>query len=204
MQFFAATSLLVFGLVVWVASALHVVSFGPLAEAVADEAPPREWAEPAPTPRRDVLDEAGTIEPWPYWPEGQMRPEIPVPTDAHLVRGTSRAEGDGYQIQVELAVPVSAADALTFYREQLSARGWEEVAGLTWRPTDGHHGAASMLSAFCRDTDGPMFLVDVAPKTAGTSHVHVRVTSASPSLCASPSPPIPPLANEPDDLAIRS
>ena len=125
MWFFAITSMFVLGLVVWVAGAVHVFSVGPLAEAAGRKAPRGEWAELATIPRWDRLDRASTTEAWPYWPAGQIRPEIPIPADARLVTSATRTQGEGYLIQVELAVAISAADAMMFYREQLSARGWE-------------------------------------------------------------------------------
>ncbi|MDP8923462.1 MAG: hypothetical protein M3O34_11370 [Chloroflexota bacterium] len=153
-----------------------------------------------PMPPRDLLDEAGSLERWSIALRDDSHPEIPIPTDARVVTIAARTEGDSYHIRADLEVPGDAAGAQEFYREQLAARDWEEVARLTWRSPDGYRGAVGTVSAFCRGPSGPMFLVAIMPKAGWVSDVHVRITSVAPSACAGPAPPEP---LEPDEFEYR-
>ena len=122
--------------------------------------------------------------------------QLLIPPGARVVEESAHGERGDFSIRLVLDAPGDAADVLAFYREELPARGWEEVLMWRWRSEDSAVPTGE-LSSFCRGADGPRFVVAAAPSSPARSRVHIRINSATPGPCAvSPPGGAPPLERD--------
>jgi hypothetical protein len=192
-----AVSMLALGALLYVTSALHVLSFSPLLtgrqEAALDDAV-REALEqhstvstvgnrrPAPTIRLQVGQDAGAAQ-----------VDIPVPHDARIPNARTRG-GERAAPSLDRAVLATSgevADVLAFYRDELAMHGWHEVRTWMSRPANGVPGTGGAVSAFCREADMPALLVGVVSRDDGMSEIRLLIDAEPPGPCASSAEPDP-------------
>jgi hypothetical protein len=195
MWWFSAVTMLLVALVVYVASALQVLSFGPVADQRREVAAEERAAEP----ESSLLGReatGGTIR-IPGAPAPRdAADQLPIPPGARVVEESAHGERGDFSIRLVLDAPGDAADVLAFYREELPARGWEEVLMWRWR-SEATAVPTGELSTFCRGAAGPRFVVAAAPSSPARSRVHIRIDSATPGPCAvSPPGGAPPLERD--------
>lgn len=196
MWWFSTATILLVGLVVYVASALHVMSFGPVADQRREATAQDLAAVPGSSPLgRDAASGAAQL-PLAVAPR-DAADELPIPPGARVVENSAHGERRTFSIRLVLDAPGDVADVLAFYREELPARGWEEVLMWRWRSGDGAAVPTGELSTFCRGEEGPRFVVAATPSTPARSRVHIRIDSATPGPCAvSPPGGAPPLERD--------
>ena len=161
MWWFPAVSLLGLGLVIYVASAAHVLSFSPLV--IGRHANEREAAVREALADQQGLPTAGNRR---VAPSIQLRAgekpdavsvEVPVPHDARMLDAGHR-NGVAVTPDHDRALFITIGDVATvleFYRAELSLLGWHEVRTFMSRPVIGAPGPGGAVSAFCRDADTP-------------------------------------------------
>ena len=187
MWWFSAVTLLLVALVVYVASALQVLSFGPVADQRREAAAEERAAEPELSP---LSQDAAIRAP------RDAADQLPIPPGARVVEDSAHGERGAFSIRLVLDAPGDAAVVLAFYREELPARGWEEVLMWRWRSEDTAVPLGE-LSTFCRGADGPRFVVAAVPASLSRSRVHIKIDSATPGPCAvSPPGGAPPLERD--------
>lgn len=183
------------GLVAFVATALHVVSFGPVAEQQAEGETRERHA--ALTEPRSGQGEQPTTARLPLAPDpGRPRDEIPIPPRSRLVGNSAHGDDDAFNVRMALEAEGAVADVLAFYRDELPVRGWEEVLMWRWR-TPGTAVPTGELSTFCQGADGPRLIVVAIPTSSAGSRVFIRIDSGMTGPCAE----APPGGGQPADHA---
>lgn len=195
MWWLSMTGLLAVSVLVYVGSAAHVLTFSPLntQRAAADRAAAGEGeraqqrdassasAGAAPSIRLRVT--GGAL--------GAQQIIVPILPDAQAP-GTTGQPGGGQaapEDRLYFRTPSGLTDVLSFYRQELAARGWHEVRTWMSRPATGASGIGGAISAFCWDVDRPTLLVGVLSFEDGSSEVRLIVDADQPGPCASTSPP---------------
>ena len=174
------------GLVLFVASALQVVSFGPVAAQQA-ASQTREFRPALADLDPEHGGEATVVRlPLASTP-GRPQDEIPIPPNARLIANSAHGDETAFHVRMALEADGQVADLLAFYRDELPLRGWEEVLMWRWRAADAAVPTGE-LSAFCRDGDGPRLVVAAIPTSPGTSRALIRIDSATPGPCAEAPP----------------
>ena len=183
MWWFPAVSLLGLGLVIYVASAAHVLSFSPLV--IGRHASEREAAVREALADRPGRPTAGNRRVAPSillraceQPDS-VSVEVPVPHDALLLDAGHR-DGMAVAPAHDRALFTTIGDVATvleFYRAQLSSLGWHEVRTFMSRPVIGAPGTGGAVSAFCRDADTPAILVGVVSRESGPSELRLLIDS---------------------------
>lgn len=196
MWWLPAASMLALGLMIYVTSAAHVLNFSPLTVArnAADRAEQRAVGEArATTPSTDRNQAVRTIQLRAGDQAGAATFEIPIPPDAHATGGLGRGGGSTGESRDRalLGTYGEIPDVLTFYRRELSSRGWHEVRSWLSRPTDGVAGPAGAVSVFCHGADLPSLMVGVVTTEDGVSELRLLVDSEQPGACASTPPTDP-------------
>ena len=197
MWWLPAASLLALGTLLYVTSALHVLSFSPLVtgrqEAARDDAVRvalARYSAPA-TAGNDRV--APTIQLRSGEHPGAAQFDIPVPPDARM--GGTRTPEDERATQgrdrAMFTIAGDVTEVLAFYRRELMADGWYEVRAWMSRPALGAPGPGGAVSAFCREVDMPALLVGVMSHEGGPSALHLFVDADQPGPCASSSGPEP-------------
>ncbi len=197
MWWLPAVSLLAFGALLYVTSALHVLSFSPLVtgrqETARDDAVREALARHTAPSTAGNARAAPTIQLQAGEHPGAAQLDIPVPPDARMPG--ARTPGDERAApsrdRALLATSGSVADVLAFYRVELAAHGWHEVRSWMSRPADGVLGPGGAVSAFCRGVDMPALLVGVVSHEAGLSELRLLVDAETPGPCASSTEPDP-------------
>lgn len=187
MWWLPTTVLLLVGFGVYVASALHVLSFSPLradrlGEGRADavrEVPALQASEQAERVAATIRLSVGE-------PPAVVQHDVPLPfgirasgtrpTDEGAARSRDRAV---------FVTPGALADVLTFYRSELARRDWHEVRTWMSRPPDGAAGPGMVVSAFCRGLDQPSLLVAVVSPEPGASELRLLLDADADGPCAS-------------------
>lgn len=193
MWWLPAVSLLALGVLLYVTSALHVLSFSPLV--TGRQAAERDTAVRDALARQPAPSTAGNSRPAPTI---QLRAgehqdaahfDIPVPPDARMP-GTGTGGGGRATPSPDralLATPGEVPDVLAFYRDELATHGWHEVRTWMSRPANGVPGPGGAVSAFCREIDMPALLVGVVSREAGLSELRLLIDADQPGPCASSS-----------------
>jgi hypothetical protein len=197
MWWFPTLSMLMLGLALFVASALQVLSFSPLAtgrqEPDRDDAIGEAMAwQPAPAPRGNYRA-APTIQLRTGPQPDAAQFDVPVPPDAR-VPGPRMRGGEGVPPSSDRALLLTSgamSEVLAFYRDELAIRDWYEVRSWMARPPNGVLGPEGAISAFCQGIDGPVLLVGVASGEAGLSELRLLLDAEQPGPCASSSSPGP-------------
>ena len=192
MWWLPAVGLLALGMVMYVMSALHVLTFSPLnvgRQAAEREAMALRALEP-PEPRASVrsgMFPAPTVHLQAGGHPGAPRFTIPVPRDARLpdaTRGEREAPG---RDRIVLVTSSDVSDILAFYRAELASDGWHEVRAWMSRPAQGIDGRGGAVSAFCREVNMPALLVGVVTTETGPSELRLLIDADQPGPCASSS-----------------
>lgn len=191
MWWLSMIGLLTVSVVLYVGSAAHVLSFGPFfakrsaaerdAAVQAAVARERDASVTAAEPPRSVRLRVAT------GPPGDAHASVPVPPDASLANwGARRGAAESFpEDRLLFRTPSSMAAVLSFYRDELAARGWHEVRTWMSRPTAGVAGIGSAISAFCSDMDRPSLLIGVLSFDDGSSEVRVLFDPDRAGPCAS-------------------
>ena len=198
MWWLPATSLLTVGVLLYVTSALHVLSFSPFVvsrhEADRDAAV-REVLAQRTTPASASNDRAvSTIRLRAGEHPDAAQLDVPVPPGARMLNprtGDSNQGAIPSRDRALLATSGEMSDVLAFYRDELVPRGWHEVRAWMSRPTIGVPGPGGALSVFCRDADMPALLVGVVSPEAGMSELRLLIDTDQPGPCASSAGPDP-------------
>jgi hypothetical protein len=193
MWWLTAVSLLALGILIYVTSALHVLSFSPLVtgrQAAERDNAVREALEKAETPASAGNSRAApTIQLQAGAESDAARFDVPVPFDARMPNARTR-EGQSAtpsRDRALLATSGEVADVLAFYRDELASHGWHEVRTWMSRPANGVPGPGGAVSAFCREADRPALLVGVVSREAGLSELRLLIDAEQPGPCASSS-----------------
>ena len=193
MWWLPAASLLALGVLLYVTSALHVLSFSPLV--TGRQATERDIAVQDAIARLPAPSAAGNSRTAPtiQLRDGEHRDaivfDIPVPPEARLPGASIRSGGRATPSpdRALLATPGEVPDVLAFYRDELATRGWHEVRTWMSRPANGVPGPGGAVSAFCREIDMPALLVGVVSREAGLSELRLLIDAEQPGPCASSS-----------------
>jgi hypothetical protein len=197
MWWLPAVSLLALGTLLYVASALSVLSFSPLV--VGRQEAARDDAVRAALARHGEVSTAGneraapTIQLLSGGHPGAAPLDVPVPPDALMPDARTRDDERAAQLR-DRAMMVTGgdlADVLAFYRDELPAQGWHEVQAWMSRPAQGAPGPGGAVSVFCRGVDTPALLIGVVSPQSGPSELRLIVDPADPGLCASSVEPTP-------------
>jgi len=191
MWWLSMIGLLTVSVVIYVGSAAHVLSFGPLfaqrsaaerdAAAQAAVSREREAAVAVEGSARSVrLRVTGGS-------AGDLQVNVPVPPNASVADWGARqgVAGPLPEDRLLFRTPSNMATVLSFYRDSLAAHGWHEVRTWMSRPTDGVAGVGSAISAFCSSVDRPSLLVGVLSFEDGSSEVRVLFDPDQAGPCAS-------------------
>ena len=191
MWWLPAVSLLLLGMLFYVTSALHVLSFSPLVagrqEAARDTAVREALARQPVPPAAGNSRTAPTIQLRAGEHPAAAQFDIPVPPDARMP-DTSTRRGGGATPSPDralLATPGEVPDVLAFYRDELAAHGWHEVRAWMSRPVSGASGPGGAVSVFCREVDMPALLVGVVSREPGLSEVRLLIDTEQPGPCGS-------------------
>ena len=193
MWWLPAVSLLALGVLLYLTSALHVLSFSPLV--TGRQAAERDHAVQEALGKVEMPVSAGnsraapTIQLQAGADPDAARFDIPVPFDARMPNVRTR-EGESAtpsRDRALLATSGEVADVLAFYRDELASRGWHEVRTWMSRPADGVPGPGGAVSAFCREIDMPALLVGVVSRGDGPSELRLLLDAEEPGPCASSS-----------------
>jgi hypothetical protein len=196
MWWFPAASLLALGMLLYVTSALHSLSFSPLVigrqEAARDAAVREALAQHGAQLMVGNDRAAPTIQLQAGEHPGAERLDIPIPPDARLIGARTGEDQRATQIRdrAVFATPGDVAEVLAFYRVELAADGWQEIRAWMARPAHGASGHGGAVSAFCRGVDTPTLLVGVVSEETGSSQLRLFLDAAS-GLCASSPGPDP-------------
>jgi hypothetical protein len=195
MWWLPAVSLLASGMLLYLTSALHVLSFSPLVagrqEATRDDAV-REALE-----RHTASSSAGSAAPTIQLQAGEhpgAEPlDIPVPPAARMSGARTRedARSTQWRDRAVFTTPGDVADVLAFYRVELATHGWHEIRSWMARPAHGMPGSGGAVSAFCRGVNMPALLVGVVSQETGPSELRLFLDGEEPGLCASTPGPDP-------------
>lgn len=190
MWWLPAVSLLAVGMLIYMASALHVLSFSPLVagrqETARDDAVREALARQMSSTSADTGRAALTVRLQAGEHPDTAQLDVPVPLDARMPGARSR---DGERAtqgrdRAVFATSGDVADVLAFYRAELATHGWHEVRAWMVRPAQGTPGPGSAVSAFCRSSDLPVLLVGVVSQESGPSEVRLFLDAEESGLCA--------------------
>jgi hypothetical protein len=193
MWWLPAVSLLALGVLLYVTSALHVLSFSPLVtgrQAAERDSAVREALAQTATPTsagnsRAALTiplQAGASPDAPHF-------DIPVPFDARMPDVRTRRDESvaPSRDRALLATSGEVPDVLAFYRDELATLGWHEVRAWMSRPANGVPGPGGAVSVFCQGVDMPALLVGVVSREAGLNELRLLIDYEQPGPCASSS-----------------
>jgi hypothetical protein len=186
-------------LALYIFSALHVLSFGPVAaqratETIEDTEPLHELRERRPAdPRTPPTGQAPTGESSPGGMTAGGLSGFPIPPDSRVVSSLAREDQAGPGVFMLLDVPAEAEEVLAFYRRELRARGWRQIN--TWdsrgvNPAD--PAAVPPGAAYCRGPEGPLILLIISDTSAEQSDVRAYVGTDTDGLCGAGTRQTPP------------
>lgn len=200
MWWLPVASMFVLGLVFYVTSALHVLSFSPLLvgrQAAEREAQAQAQAQAKATSNTsEARASAGntiattTIRLRAGQGPGAVQVSIPVPPDAQVADTTIR--GERVTVRPDRAILTTSGEVvivLAFYRATLAEHGWHEVRTWMSRPAEGASGPGGAVSVYCRAADAPALHLSVVSYAPGQSELRLLLDADSPGACASSSSP---------------
>ena len=102
--------------------------------------------------------------------------DLPLPADSRLLGSLQRGEG---HVDVVLDTPLSEQEVTAFYRERLSAAGWQEEEPFPGMRQGGfvhtHFGGVGSTSCWFQGAHGPMLQVQAFPGQGGRTDARLSL-----------------------------